>query len=252
MLTLSQHHTAIYWFQFALFALLGVGATISTWYVLSKLEALMKIVRRFKTLREPEIIVIESDPYDSLEDENDSPPSDTPETREDQNSAHTLNGPTSALAPIFVSLVCLLTPPYTCQIQPRLQSISDGVFSPIQNTLPKGWEYSPKPRAKKWQHISFDQLWDQPIIRLGGPLLQDGVTSLASLFQNHKHLAKIIPVSRYWHDRLKLERTCLCTRREAEITPPLSYDPFAGIQSNKSPYGNKKPPTLEMGRSIHF
>ena len=126
-----------------------MGATICTWYVLSKLEALIKMVKRLKTLHESEIIVIEPDPHDSSEDENDYSPSCTPEARENQNSAHTLNGPTSALAPIFISLVCLLTFPTesTCQIQPRIQSISDGVFSPIPNTLPKGWEYSPTPGA---------------------------------------------------------------------------------------------------------
>ena len=37
---------------------------------------------------------------------------------------------------------------------------------------------------------------------------------------------KYYPASRYWHDILELERTCLCIRREAEITPPLSHDPL--------------------------
>ena len=99
LLTLSQHHTAIYWFQFAWFALLGVGATISTWYVLFKLEAPMKVVRRLKTLQlhEPEIIVIEPDQYDSSEDENGSPPSYTPETREDQQQ-----GASTLLKPIVI------------------------------------------------------------------------------------------------------------------------------------------------------
>ena len=242
LLTLSQHHTAIYWFQFALFALLGVGATICTWYVLSKLEALIKIVKRLKTLHEPEIIVIEPDPYDSSEDENDYSPSYTPEAREGQNSAHILNGPTSILAPIFISLVCLLTFPTesTCRVQPRIRSISDGVFSPIPHTLPKGWEYSPTPGANDWQHISFDQLWEQP----SDTTWKAPIVGWSDLFgfavsESQTFTQKYYPASRYWHDLIELERTCLCTRREAEITPPLSYDLLQGYSVISRPTGTK-------------